>query len=331
MTTDRKIFIFSARRGIMAEIEYPGVAQLVGRDIWDVEVGCSSHLTRTKAPRSIASGGFFLVYCGAGFEGDADFLRVLVICCRYAYNKKTFSLLDYIIIPKKGAYISMGFPSFFFIKYKLSDLVEVTALQNMTIAELRNKVEILVIDDQDFAAEEYLIKNGFRIVHKRDIDNIRDVSAYAVVLCDIRGVGKNLGSTKEGAFVIKEIKAHYPAKQVIAYTGSSYDPAYNEYMNLADAVISKGISIEDWTALVDEQIQKAVDPIYQWERLRKHLLECGVSTAYVAKLEDKYVRAIKAKNFEDLTKLADGTNDKARGLIADFTASVCAKVILGSI
>ena len=48
MTTDRKIFIFSARRGIMAEIEYPGVAQLVGRDIWDVEVGCSSHLTRTK-------------------------------------------------------------------------------------------------------------------------------------------------------------------------------------------------------------------------------------------------------------------------------------------
>ncbi len=191
----------------------------------------------------------------------------------------------------------MGFPSFFFIKYKLSDLVEVTALQNMTIAELRNKVEILVIDDQDFAAEEYLIKNGFRIVHKRDIDNIRDVSAYAVVLCDIRGVGKNLGSTKEGAFVIKEIKAHYPAKQVIAYTGSSYDPAYNEYMNLADAVISKGISIEDWTALVDEQIQKAVDPIYQWERLRKHLLECGVSTAYVAKLEDKYVRAIKAKKF----------------------------------
>ena len=47
MTTDKKIFDFLPRRGIMAEIEYPGVAQLVGRDIWDVEVGCSSHLTRT--------------------------------------------------------------------------------------------------------------------------------------------------------------------------------------------------------------------------------------------------------------------------------------------
>ena len=42
----------------MAEIEYPGVAQLVGRDIWDVEGGCSSHLTRTKTPlKSLISEG----------------------------------------------------------------------------------------------------------------------------------------------------------------------------------------------------------------------------------------------------------------------------------
>lgn len=71
MTTDRKNFIFTVRRGIMAEIEYPGVAQLVGRDIWDVEVGCSSHLTRTKIPlKLLISEGFFLffVYCGAGVD-----------------------------------------------------------------------------------------------------------------------------------------------------------------------------------------------------------------------------------------------------------------------
>ena len=73
MTTDRKIFDFPPRRGIMAEIEYPGVAQLVGRDIWDVEVGCSSHLTRTKIPlKSLISEVFcyFIVYCGAFFEFD---------------------------------------------------------------------------------------------------------------------------------------------------------------------------------------------------------------------------------------------------------------------
>lgn len=79
MTTDRKIFDFLPRRGIMTEIEYPGVAQLVGRDIWDVEVGCSSHLTRTKIPlKSTISEGFFLffVYCGAEFE--STFTKLLM-------------------------------------------------------------------------------------------------------------------------------------------------------------------------------------------------------------------------------------------------------------
>ena len=69
MTTDRKIFDFLPCRGIMAEIEYPGVAQLVGRDIWDQETGRSSRTTRAKSPlKSLISEGFFLffVYCGAG-------------------------------------------------------------------------------------------------------------------------------------------------------------------------------------------------------------------------------------------------------------------------
>ena len=83
MTTDRKIFIFTPRRGIMAEIEYPGVAQLVGRDIWDVEVGCSSHLTRTKIPlKLLISEGFFLffVYCGAKFEKAEKHSAIALIC-----------------------------------------------------------------------------------------------------------------------------------------------------------------------------------------------------------------------------------------------------------
>ena len=49
MTTDRKIFIFTPRRGIMAEIEYPGVAQLVGRDIWECRGGIRDRVRRNAA------------------------------------------------------------------------------------------------------------------------------------------------------------------------------------------------------------------------------------------------------------------------------------------
>ena len=59
MTTDRKNFIFTPRRGIMAEIEYPGIAKLVSRLVWDQETVRSSRTTRTKIPlQSLISEGF---------------------------------------------------------------------------------------------------------------------------------------------------------------------------------------------------------------------------------------------------------------------------------
>ena len=71
MTTDRKIFDYLPRRGIMAEIEYPGVVQLIERVVWDHEAESLSLSTRTKTPlKSLISEGFFLffVYCGANTE-----------------------------------------------------------------------------------------------------------------------------------------------------------------------------------------------------------------------------------------------------------------------
>ena len=84
MTTDRKNFIFTVRRGIMAEIEYPGIAKLVSRLVWDQETVRSSRTTRTKIPlKSLISEGFFLffVYCGA----DDDITPMLL----YANTRHT--------------------------------------------------------------------------------------------------------------------------------------------------------------------------------------------------------------------------------------------------
>ena len=59
MTTDRKIFDFLLRRDIMAETEYPGIAQLVARLIWVQEAERSNRSTRTKIPlKSTISEGF---------------------------------------------------------------------------------------------------------------------------------------------------------------------------------------------------------------------------------------------------------------------------------
>ena len=69
MTTDRKIFDFRLGRGIIAKTEYPGVAELVPRHIWDVEIARSNRVTRTNAPRSIAPGGVSLFIAAQGLRG----------------------------------------------------------------------------------------------------------------------------------------------------------------------------------------------------------------------------------------------------------------------
>ena len=78
MTTDRKNFIFTVRRGIMAEIEYPGIAKLVSRLVWDQETVRSSRTTRTKIPlKSLISEGFSYSLSIAAQEVSLSFLTHL--------------------------------------------------------------------------------------------------------------------------------------------------------------------------------------------------------------------------------------------------------------
>ena len=51
LTTDRKIFDFPLRRGIMAEIEYPGIAKLVSRLVWEQDAPLSSQ--KIPCPQSL--------------------------------------------------------------------------------------------------------------------------------------------------------------------------------------------------------------------------------------------------------------------------------------
>ena len=51
MTTDRKNFDFLPRRGIMAEIEYPGIAKLVSRLVWEQDAPLSSQ--KIPCPQSL--------------------------------------------------------------------------------------------------------------------------------------------------------------------------------------------------------------------------------------------------------------------------------------
>ena len=70
----------------------------------------------------------------------------------------------------------------------------------------RVKIPIAVIDDELFNYKDLLRDYGFSITHFEDINDIKIVEAYPIVICDIKGVGKFLNSKLEGAQLISEIK-----------------------------------------------------------------------------------------------------------------------------
>lgn len=215
---------------------------------------------------------------------------------------------------------------------KISDLSEDAVLkQTNNIGRLRQHVRILIIDDNEFMAEKYLKNSGYQIDHKYDIDTIKDIEPYEIIMCDISGVGKKLGFEKEGAFIIREIHENYPNKIIIAYTSYTYNADYNQFFALADSVVAKDIPTDDWIGILDEQVRNVINPIHQWKRIRNYLFDNNVSTITIAQIEDIYVKSIRKKDLNILTTYMSGKDIKISTIITDFSTSLCAKLILGAV
>lgn len=219
-------------------------------------------------------------------------------------------------------------PKIFWSQFVVEDLVGGEVLKRKSALDMRRQIEILVIDDEEFTVGKKLEANNFHLTYKKDISNIKDVSEYQIILCDIRGVGVELDTKYEGAFIIKEIKINYPTKQVVAYTGSNYDASYNDFLRYADEIVKKGLDAEEWIDILDEEIDKCIDPIYQWKKIRFKLLENGASILDVAKLESAYVAAVKKKSFDDFEHLANRMSPQGSAFIKDLLSSAAISFIL---
>ena len=210
----------------------------------------------------------------------------------------------------------------------ISELNGEAVLKELSIAELKKMVEILVIDDNEFTFLQALQKYEFNIKQKNDLTLLSDAEAFGIILCDIRGVGKFLESKYDGANLIKELKVKYPNKIIVAYTANDYDAEFQKYISYADEVVPKGsYEIENWVALLEKLLRESADPIKQWERTRKALFDAGTSTIDVAKYESQYVKAIKNGSFESFKKLYGSKKTIGSNIMIDLLSSTIAKVI----
>lgn len=195
----------------------------------------------------------------------------------------------------------------------------------------RNIVDVLCIDDQGLEYEEIIHHHGFSIKVLNDIEDIKAVESYPVVICDIKGVGKSFKSPFEGGHIIQEIKKYYPSKIVIAFSGHSFDTKYNKFFEIADYVISKDIDSDQWVELLDSIVKDIISPTAQWKRVRQYLIDNNVSTKTIFQLEQEYISAVLGKDPSKFgqTKTLNLLQQDVRGVLQGFIASLIFKLVIG--
>jgi DNA-binding NarL/FixJ family response regulator len=201
-----------------------------------------------------------------------------------------------------------------YMYYIFGSLKQISALKVIArppIGTLRPQVPIVVIDDNGFLYLDVLRNHGFRITELRDVNDVRTVEPYPIVVSDIRGVGGAFKSQYEGAHVLAEIRKHYPNKILLVYTGQQFDATFNRYFALCDGSITKDAESQQWVEVLDNAIATFLDPIGQWKKLRSYLIALDVPTIRLAELEHQYVSAVLKKQapFQDQGKLIDLPQD----------------------
>ncbi|MEQ8304856.1 MAG: hypothetical protein RIB47_15785 [Cyclobacteriaceae bacterium] len=196
----------------------------------------------------------------------------------------------------------------------------------------RKDVPIVLIDNERFEYMETLRLHGFNITQLNDLEEIQNVLAYEIVLCDIKGIGKKFKSRFEGAHIMKEIHRRYPFKIIYAYTGYTYDPSFNEYLKIADSVLKKDIEHDEWIEALDDAIGLSKDPSRRWRKIRNYLLEREVTMFNLTKLENEYVTTL--LDGGDISKFPSeratkGLPPEFKTILSEFTTSIVFKLATG--
>ena len=194
----------------------------------------------------------------------------------------------------------------------------------------RENVKIALIDDEPFQGLERLQRNDYKIKQFEDISDISAVSEFEIVLVDIDGVGKALSEKYQGAFILQEIRKRYPYKIIIAYSSKTFDASYNKYFKNADFVFRKDQTTEQWVENLDQAIVFAIDPLYQWKKLRDYLLINDVKLVNVLKIEDNFVKCILRKDREfPNNSIAGYLKQETISILKDFAKSLLFRSLLG--
>lgn len=156
-------------------------------------------------------------------------------------------------------------------------------------SKLKQKTRILVVDDKEFDKLEALRTHGYNITKVNEWSSIKDALDYQIIVSDNKDVGTKFGSSRDGAYVLAEVKRQYPQKECVLYSSSMID-IRGAKMPEGIKYLKKNDDIEEWNYLLLSLIKDLYNPKKIWNKLNNELTSNCVERSKIQELEDNYVR-----------------------------------------
>lgn len=179
----------------------------------------------------------------------------------------------------------------------------INLIYDRNIHTLRSKVKILIVDDEEFVLIDILKERKYDIYWKKDITYAVEAEPFDIVVIDIIGIAKSLGSGMGGFTIAKEIKTRYPSKQVWCYSGSVIKPEISEKLKEIDGYISKDTDLDKWAEKLDGIINRYCSKEYQEEILMGQLRKLQISEGEISQILEEYKKGVESKNFNGITDM----------------------------
>jgi CheY-like chemotaxis protein len=128
---------------------------------------------------------------------------------------------------------------------------------DIPFSEIKKRARLLVIDDADFAYQILFERDGYTIEKWADVTDLPKLESgfYDVILLDLQGVGREQ-SVEQGLGVLRHVRQVAPAQLIIAYSSADWSLKYQEFFDLADAVLAKSADYVDFKRTVDQLLQQ---------------------------------------------------------------------------
>jgi len=185
----------------------------------------------------------------------------------------------------------------------------------MNIEEIKKRVRIVVVDDEDSFPVKLFKSEGYSIDKWNKVTDVTygklESGFYDIIVLDIKGVAKDI-SSDDGLGVLESIKEKNPAQIIIAYSQYTYDLSKAHFWELADEKIAKPSDFLKMKRIIDILINTKFKPERYIDSLHQILLTNHVSEKQIKLLDSKIVNIIEKNEDPNWARILKFTDDNTK-------------------